>query len=162
MEGAEYDMEVKDVQLRPGPKGVPEAWNRVSSLVIRGAMSVHTALGPGLLERFYEAAFEHELRDLGLRVKRQYPVTISYKGIELGTHVLDVVVEDLIVVELKAVERVHDAHLAQMVSSMRLANLPLGLLINFNVASLKDGLYRRALTRHTPVPSSFVTDPDAA
>jgi GxxExxY protein len=146
---------------RVGPADVPPEWNRVSSLVIGAAMSVHTEIGPGLLERFYETALEHELGLVGLRVRRQHPVRVSYKGVDLGLHVLDLVVEDLIVLELKAADEVHDTHLAQLVSSMRLAKLPLGLLINFNVASLKQGIHRRILTKGTPTPSAFIDELDS-
>jgi len=152
-------MQPKAPPLRDGPKGVPPEWNRISSMVIGAAMSVHSEIGPGLLERFYEVALEHELGLVGLRVRRQHPVRVGYKGVDLGLHVLDLVVEDLIVLELKAVEQVHDHHLAQLVSSMRLAKLPLGLLINFNVASLKDGLYRRILSKGSLAPDAFLEEP---
>lgn len=143
---------------RVGPADAPPEWNRVSGLVIGAAMSVHSQIGPGLLERFYESALAHELGLVGLRVRRQHPVRVSYKGVDLGMHVLDLVVEDLIVLELKAVDEVHDIHLAQLVSSMRLAKLPLGLLINFNVASLKQGIHRRILTKGTSAPDVFLDE----
>lgn len=134
---------------------VPEAWNRVTESVIGAAMEVHSALGTGLLERLYEHAMVHELGLRGLRVDRQSPVRICYKGVELGGQCLDLVVEGLVVVELKSVDRVRDEHLAQLTSYMRSAGLPLGLLINFNVPRLKDGLFRRIASRVGPVPESF-------
>ncbi len=122
-------------------------------------MEVHSALGPGLLERLYEQALCHELALRRIEHRRQSPVRIEYKGVELGDQVVDLVVGNLVVVELKSVERVHDAHLAQMLSYMRSLNAPLGLLINFNVARLKDGIYRRVLAASAPLPSAFLNDP---
>lgn len=124
-------------------------------------MDVHSELGPGLLERLYEQALCHELGLRRIEHRRQAPVRVAYKGIELGDQVVDLVVGDLVVVELKSVERVHDAHLAQMLSYMRSLGVPLGLLINFNVARLKDGIYRRVLATSTPLPSAFLIDPSS-
>ncbi|MGH7244572.1 MAG: GxxExxY protein [Phycisphaerales bacterium] len=139
-----------------GPTDVPEAWNRLTQAVIASAMAVHSELGPGLLERFYELAFCRELELRKIPFSRQHPIRISYKGAMLGDQFVDLVIADLLVVELKAVERVSDTHLAQLKCYMRSARLPLGLLLNFNVASLKDGIYRRVLTRDTPIPAAFL------
>ena len=106
-------------------------------------MEVHTALGPGLLERLYEDALEHELRRSGLAVDRQLPVTIDYKGLAIKGLQLDLVVERLVVVELKVVEKIHDVHKSQLLSYMRAGGFPLGLLINFNTEHLRDGIVRR-------------------
>lgn len=122
---------------------VPEQWNVVTERIIGLAMEVHSVLGPGLLERLYEDAMVHELECAGMRVQRQYPVRLRYKEIELGEQRLDLVVNELIVIELKSIEKVSDVHLAQLVSYLRSAKLPLGLLINFNVPRLKEGLFRR-------------------
>ncbi|HEX2837694.1 MAG TPA: GxxExxY protein [Phycisphaerales bacterium] len=136
---------------------VPPEWNRVTETVIGAAMEVHSHLGPGLLEKHYERALVHELTARGLSVQSQVPIRLTYKGAEIGEQCLDLVVEDLLVIELKSVEAVHDVHLAQLVSYLTASGKPLGLLINFNVARLKDGLYRRVRTRNTPTPSAFLS-----
>lgn len=128
----------------------PEWLNILSGRVIGCAMEVHSHLGPGLLERIYEEALAFELENAGLCVHRQAPIVVSYKGLELGGQRLDLVVEGTIIVELKAVEVVSGAHFAQLVSYLRAAQLPLGLLINFNCLRLKDGLYRRLNTQALP------------
>lgn len=146
-----------------GPKGrheqeVPSAWNDLTREIIAAAMEVHSALGPGLLERLYEQALGHELSMRRIAYARQVPVRVSYKGLELGEQVVDLVVGGLVVVELKSVEKVHDTHLAQMLSYMRSMRLPLGLLLNFNVARLKDGIYRRVQSSSTPIPNAFLNE----
>lgn len=143
---------------RAGPSDAPPEWNRISESVLAAAFEVHSRLGPGLLERLYEQALVYELQQRGLRVARQVPIRIRYKEIELSGQTLDVVVEDLLIVERKSVERVPDVHLATLVSYLRASGLPLGLLINFNVPSLKQGIFRRVNSRRTPVPSSFMED----
>ena len=151
----------EDGRTSPGVRrtidDVPPEWNRVSEAVIGAAMEVHNILGPGLLEKHYEKAFVHELMSRGLRVRSQVPIRLTYKGIDLGEQFLDVVVEDLIVLELKSVEIVHDVHLRQLVSYLTASGLPLGLLINFNVARLKDGITRRVRSRSTPLPATFAS-----
>ncbi len=138
------------VDLMPGEEmehamGIPvdPDWNRITHRVIGCAMQVHSELGSGFAERVYEDAMEYELRREGLRFGRQVETPVRYKDVLLSTQRIDRVVEDLIVVELKAVEAVPDAHLAQLVNYLRAADLPLGLLINFNVRSLKEGIFRR-------------------
>lgn len=140
-----------------GPSDVPNAWNALTQSVIASALAVHSELGPGLLERFYELAFCRELEIRNIPFSRQHPIRLSYKGSMLGDQFVDLVVADLLVIELKAVERVSDTHLAQLKCYMRSARLPLGLLFNFNVASLKNGIYRRVLTRETPMPSALLS-----
>lgn len=130
-----------------GTQELPEALNRLSEKVIGCAIEVHRALGPGLLERIYQEAMEHELGLQGLSFGRQVPVTMVYKGVELVGQRLDLVVEKLIVVELKSVESVIDVHLAQLVGYMRAGSYPLGLVINFNVAALRLGIHRRINSR---------------
>lgn len=120
-------------------------------------MEVHSHLGPGLLEKHYERALAHELTSRGLIAQSQVPIRLTYKGTDIGEQCLDLVVEDLLVIELKSVEAVHDVHLAQLVSYLTASGKPLGLLINFNVARLKDGVYRRVRTRNTPTPSAFLS-----
>ena len=105
-------------------------------------MEVHTYLGPGLLEGLYEDALCVELASKGLTFERQVEAIVEYKGVPLRSQRLDVIVKSSIIVELKAVERVQDVHKAQLLSYLRMSKLPLGLLINFNTAHLRDGLHR--------------------
>lgn len=130
---------------------IPDAWNRVTREIIRGAMEVHSVLGPGLLERLYEAALCHELSEARVAFERQLPLRMRYKSIELPEQRLDLCVERLVVVELKSVERVTDVDLAQLVSYQRAADIPLGLLLNFNTARLKDGIFRRVNPHATAI-----------
>ena len=109
------------------------------------ALRVHRALGPGLLENAYEACLAHELTKSGLAVKRQLGMPVTYDGVrvDLGYR-LDLLVEDLVVVEVKALERLTDVHRAQVISYLRLGGYRLGYLLNFNVPVLKDGIWRVA------------------
>ncbi len=106
-------------------------------------MKVHSVLGPGLLESAYLACLAHELRTRGLQVATQVGLPVFYEGekIELGYRI-DLVVENLVIVELKCVEAIHPVHQAQLLSYMRLSGKQVGLLINFFVARLKDGIKR--------------------
>ena len=113
--------------------------------IIACAIEVHRNLGPGLLESVYEAALCLELADAGLRFVCQHPVPIVYKGRTIAQHRLDLLVEDLVVVEVKSVERWDPVFEAQILTYMRLAEKPLGLLINFNSRLLKNGIKRYAL-----------------
>jgi GxxExxY protein len=121
---------------------VPPQWNALTRKIIGAAMEVHTILGPGLLERIYEDALVHELQLRGLAVARQVPVLINYKGLELPGQRLDVVVEELVVVENKAIADLTKCHLGQLVSYMRAARMPIGLLLNFHEFHLRDGIHR--------------------
>jgi len=106
-------------------------------------MRVHTALGPGLLESTYEACLVHELKKLGLAVLSQVALPVEYDGItiELGYRI-DLLVENTVIVELKAVEKITLVHQAQLLSYLKLSKKKLGLLINFNVLHLKEGIKR--------------------
>ena len=117
--------------------------NECSGHVVDSAMAVHSAVGPGLLESAYEACLTHELRERGLDVSTQVPLPVVYKKIrlELGYR-MDLVVNDLVVVELKAVENLHPIHEAQLLSYLKLSNGRVGLLINFHSLHLKDGIKR--------------------
>jgi 7-cyano-7-deazaguanine synthase len=119
--------------------------NRISGEIIDAAIAVHRELGPGLLESAYEACLMKELLDRKLSVARQVQLPISYSGqlIEAGFRI-DLLVEDLVIVELKCVEHVLPVHKAQLLSYLRLGKKPLGLLINFNVPLLKEGISRIA------------------
>jgi GxxExxY protein len=118
--------------------------NDLSYFIIQAAIQVHRTLGPGLLEGVYRACFMHELRKRGLAFVSEQPVPIYYDGVLLDEdYRLDLLVEDQVVVELKAIERVLPVHGAQLLSYLRLTGKPLGLLINFNVPLLTDGVTRR-------------------
>lgn len=117
--------------------------NEISGKIIALAMKVHTALGPGLLESTYEACLVHELKKAGLKVLSQVALSVNYDGetIELGYRI-DLLVEDVIIVELKSVDKIIPLHQAQLMSYLKLSGNRLGLLINFNVLHLKDGIKR--------------------
>ena len=115
----------------------------VSRAVITAAMNVHTTLGPGLLESAYEAWLAHELSKGGYRVECQVPLPVVYDGVKLDLgYRIDMLVEDLVVVEIKAVEAINPVHHAQIISYLKLSGRSLGLLMNFHVAHLKEGIKR--------------------
>ena len=117
--------------------------NKISGAVVDAAMKVHSALGPGLLEGAYAACLRHELIKRGLTVASEVPVPVVYDGIKLDAgYRLDLVVEDIVVVELKAIEALAPIHQAQIISYLKLAGKPIGLLINFHSLHLKDGIKR--------------------
>ena len=119
--------------------------NRLTALIIEAAIAVHRALGPGLLESAYLTCLIFELKRRGLRVDVQRPVPLNYCGLRLECgYRLDLVVEDLIVVEVKTVERFAPIHEAQMLTYLRLTDCPLGLLLNFNSPLMKQGVKRIA------------------
>ena len=117
--------------------------DRITSDIIKAAIAVHRALGPGLLESAYEACLAHELTLLGHKVERQRPVPIVYRGIELDCgYRLDLLIDDEVIVEIKAVDGLVPVHTAQLLSHLRLSGKRVGLLINFNVQLLKRGIQR--------------------
>ncbi len=119
--------------------------NSITETTIGCGIAVHRALGPGLLESAYEECLCYELSLSGLAFQRQVQLPISYKGVKLDCgYRLDIVVEDLVVVELKAVERISPIHEAQILSYLKLFDKRVGLLMNFNVAVLKNGIKRIA------------------
>jgi GxxExxY protein len=117
--------------------------NEISSAVLAAAIEVHKALGPGLLESVYEASLKHELMLRGLGVKEQVGLPVVYKGVtcELGYRI-DLMVEGKVIVELKSVDALNDVHVAQVLTYLKLSGCRLGLLINFNVKLLKNGIRR--------------------
>ena len=119
--------------------------NDLAKQIVDAAYRVHTNLGPGLLESAYEAVLAYELENRGLHVVRQQAVPIIYQGtrIEMGFRP-DLIVSDLVIVEIKSVEAVAPVHKKQLLTHLRLAGKRLGLLINFNVALIKDGITRIA------------------
>ena len=107
---------------------------------------VHTALGPGLLESVYEECICNSLQKEKITFQRQKPVPIIFEGQSISTPLkLDIVVEDKVILELKSVKEINNIFFAQLHTYMKLSNVEVGLLINFNVSSLKDGIYRRVL-----------------
>lgn len=115
----------------------------ITSDIISSAIKIHRRLGPGLLESAYEACLSYELQKLGQNVERQKPVPLFYEEVELDCGFrADLVVENTVVVELKCKEALHPVDEAQLLSHLRLLNLPIGLLINFHVLVLKDGIKR--------------------
>ena len=118
--------------------------NEISEKIIGASIQVHRTLGPGLLESAYEACLKYELEKRGLKVSSQVELPVIYDGmkIDLGYR-LDLLVEDSVIVELKAVNKTTPVHEAQLLSYLKLSKKRLGLLINFNVTRLKDGITRR-------------------
>ncbi len=120
---------------------------RIGKLIVNAAFKVHKALGPGLLEEIYKIALEHELKKCGLQVIRQLDIPIVYDEItfEEGLR-LDILVEDLVICEIKAVDQVNPVWQAQVLSHLKLTGKRLGFLINFNVPLIKQGIKRFVLT----------------
>ena len=117
--------------------------NALTEQVIGICIDIHRAIGPGLMESSYGACFAFDLDEAGLKYEREVPVPVVYKGVRLDCgYRLDFVVEGVLVVELKAVEKLLPVHKAQLLTYLKLTGLPIGLLINFNVPVLKDGIVR--------------------
>jgi GxxExxY protein len=117
--------------------------NQVSGIVVNAAMRVHSVLGPGLLESAYQVCLEQELRKRGLIVEAQLGLPVVYEGekLDLGYRI-DLLVENLVIVEIKCVEAIHPVHESQLLSYLRLSGKNVGLLINFYVPRLRDGIKR--------------------
>ena len=123
----------------------PENKDPLTEKIIGCAIEVHRVLGPGLLESSYEAALQIEFESTGLKFDRQSIISVHYKGHSIGEHRLDFLVENLVVVELKSVERFDSIFEAQVLTYLRLSGKRRGLLINFNSRLLKDGVKRFVL-----------------
>lgn len=125
----------------------------ISEKAIVAALKVHSAIGPGVLESVYKTCLQHELRKAGLVVQAEVPLPVLYDGIRMDSgYRIDLLIDNLLIIELKCVESLLPIHKAQLLTYLRLANKPIGLLLNFNVAHLRDGIkrilnnrYRRAL-----------------
>ncbi|MGH9446491.1 MAG: GxxExxY protein, partial [Terriglobia bacterium] len=116
--------------------------NHITESIIGAAIRVHRALGPGLLESAYEACLAFELGKRGLRVEQQKPLPLVYEGVKLECgYRIDLLVEGSAIVEIKSVDRVAPIHEAQILSYLKLSGCKVGLLINFNVTILKDGIH---------------------
>ena len=117
--------------------------NEISGGIVDAAMKMHTTLGPGLLESAYEVCLRHELAQRGLHVRSQVSLPVEYDGVKLDAgYRIDLLVQNAVIIELKSVERILPLHEAQLLSYLKLSGLHLGLLINFNVVHLKDGIKR--------------------
>ena len=128
--------------------------SEITSQIIKSAIKVHRRLGPGVLESAYEACLAFELQELGLKIERQKAVPLFYHSVKLDCGFrADIVVEGKVVVELKCKDALHPVDEAQLLSHLRLLNLPVGLLINFHVVLLKDGI-KRMVNNYQEFPQS--------
>ncbi|MEN9909364.1 MAG: hypothetical protein RLZZ540_2513 [Bacteroidota bacterium] len=117
--------------------------NEISKIVFESALKVHKILGPGLLESAYEECLFYELKKFNLKVEKQKALPLVYEDVKLDVgYRIDIIVEDKFIVEVKSVETLNDVHLAQLLTYLRLSDCKLGLLINFNVKLLKEGVRR--------------------
>jgi GxxExxY protein len=128
--------------------------NQISGIVIDAAMKVHSKLGPGLLEHIYRTCLAYELRQRGLKVQEEVAAPIFYDMLKLeGAYRMDLLVQDAVIVELKAIEKLAPIHKAQLLSYLRLSGKTLGLIINFNVVHLREGIWR-VVNRFEPESSA--------
>ncbi len=129
--------------MAAAPQQIIPQINHITRQIITAAMKVHTVLGPGLLESAYHACLLHELRKQGLTVASQVGLPVVYDGekIDLGYRI-DLIVGDMVIVEIKCVEAINPVHQAQLLSYLRLSGRQVGLVINFHVAHLRDGIKR--------------------
>ncbi len=117
--------------------------NAITGKIIKTAFRLHSALGPGLLENVYEKCLEMDLREAGLEVASQVGVPLKYKNLAFDTgYRLDLLVENIVIIEVKAVEVLAPVHYSQLITYLKLYNKPVGLLMNYNSKHLKDGLHR--------------------
>lgn len=117
--------------------------NEISKIVFESALKIHKVLGPGLLESAYEECLFYELKKYDLKVEKQKQLPLIYEEVRLDVgYRIDIIIEDKFIVEVKSVEALTDVHLAQLLTYLRLSNCKLGLLINFNVSLLKNGVRR--------------------
>ena len=132
--------------------------NEITHQIIDAAYKIHVSLGPGLLETVYEVVLSHELRKRGLRVQRQAPMTIEYDGLKFDEGFrADLLVEEMVIVELKSTEMNHPVHAKQLRTHLVLAKLPLGLVLNFGLEKLKEGITRMVNNLpETPLPEEPV------
>ena len=117
--------------------------NELSKIIVNACYKIHTKLGPGLLESVYEAILYFELTKLGLIVERQKPIPVVWEEIHLDIGFrLDLIVENKVIIEIKSVQQISNVHLKQLLSYLKITDLKLGLLVNFNEALIKDGIKR--------------------
>jgi len=127
---------------KPGYASIPKETEHVGKQVLDAAFQVHRSLGPGFVEKMYEEALCVELSARGIGFVRQKPVQVFYRERLIGTHRLDLLVEDAVIIEIKAVENLLPIHEAQLISYLTATGLRLGYLLNFNNHLLKDGIRR--------------------
>ncbi len=117
--------------------------NEISKIIFDSALKVHKTLGPGLLESSYEECLFYELKKTGLKIEKQKALHLVYEKVKLDIgYRIDLIIEDIVIIELKAVEALNDVHFAQLLTYLKLSNCKLGMLINFNVLLIKDGIKR--------------------
>lgn len=120
-----------------------ETINEITGTVVDLSLKVHKAMGPGLYERAYEDCLAYELQKRDVSFKRQIPIHVQYEELKItDAFKIDLLIEDQVIVELKSVEKIHSLHETQVITYMRLAKINTGLLINFNVPLIKDGIRR--------------------
>lgn len=135
------------IDARREPEPIPEGVEEIASEVVDAAVAVHRNLGPGLFENLYQQALTLEFERRGLEVSSEVPVRASYLGVELERwYRLDLLVEEAVIIEIKAVEKVNRAHEAQILTYLSLADCRLGFLLNFHAPLMKDGIHRRVLS----------------
>ena len=132
--------------------------DRVTAAIVDSAMKVHSALGPGLLESVYEKCLKRELTKRGFKVESQLWLPVVYDGVQVeGGYKVDLLVEIAVIIELKVVEKILEVHKAQLLSYLKLGDKSVGLLINFNVVHLRDGI--RRLVNNYPEPKALTAVP---
>ena len=131
------------MEKKPHIEPIPVHTEDSAKAILDSAFQIHTALGPGLLESVYEACMVHELKLQGITVKSQVTLPVIYKGMKVDSGFrLDLIVDDCVVVEIKSADEISAVYRAQLLTYLRLSNIRLGLLINFNVVHLRDGIKR--------------------
>ncbi|MBS3913572.1 MAG: GxxExxY protein [Bacteroidetes bacterium] len=117
--------------------------NQIAKIVFECGLKVHKEIGPGLLENAYKEFLFHELKKTGLKVEKEKPMPVIYDGVRVDIgYRLDLLIEDLVIVELKAVDKINETHFAQILTYLKISECKLGLLINFNVNLFKNGVKR--------------------
>ncbi len=136
-------MDTKPKSIKAPIAAIPRRTEEISKAILDAAFKVHTALGPGLLESVYETCLAYELKSMNLIVESQIQLPISYHGISIDSGLrLDLMIENCLIVEIKTVENIIPLYKAQLLTYLKLNNIRLGLLINFNVIHLRDGITR--------------------
>ncbi len=130
--------------------------NKLSELAIGCAMRVHTALGPGLLESAYEECLYYELCKTDLLIEKQKPMPLVYENVKLDCgYRIDIMIENKLIIEIKAVDKFNEVHLAQLLTYLKLSKCQLGLLLNFNTLHLKNGI-KRVINKPVDKPNEFI------
>jgi GxxExxY protein len=134
-------------EFRAQKNEVDPEMDQLTEKIIGACIEVHRELGPGLTENFYEGALCREFDLRGITYQRQVPITVTYKGAEIGQTRVDLIVAGCVIVELKSCEALNSVHRAQLICYLQVTCLRVGLLVNFNVAILRDGIKRVVQTR---------------